>query len=300
MPQIHLIDGEMGGVGKSLFTRVLSHYCAEQKKDTLIVDADRSSYNVARFYKEARQSSFSEVDYNKTDLIWDEIEEKNRSVIVNLPAGAHEFVKQWLQQDNLIELGKEMGRMNGTVDPTKEVRFVKWFLCIATPDSIQKFLASVEEYKNTMTHILVRNQGLSTPAQWQAITNMVNLAKGTDKPLGFAEALTKTLDLKHVQQISLPKFLPYERDKLDQYGLTFAEALTNNTPGKRFKTLELQRIKTFIKQAISEIDHLNGIAFGENSFPKFADDTPKEKATGTSSQKERGVSSSTPKEKGGS
>jgi hypothetical protein len=38
--KIHKIDGEKGGVGKSLFARTLMHYCLGKKLDVTLVDWD--------------------------------------------------------------------------------------------------------------------------------------------------------------------------------------------------------------------------------------------------------------------
>jgi len=49
--KIHLIDGEKGGVGKSLFARVLIQYFMDKKYPFLAVDADRSNPDVLEFTK---------------------------------------------------------------------------------------------------------------------------------------------------------------------------------------------------------------------------------------------------------
>ena len=60
MARIHLIDGEKGGVGKSLFTRVMVQYAIDKKLEHSLVDADITNQDVKRFYNYAVDAFFSE------------------------------------------------------------------------------------------------------------------------------------------------------------------------------------------------------------------------------------------------
>ena len=86
MARIHLIDGEKGGVGKSLFTRVMVQYAIDNKLEHTLVDADITNQDVKRFYNYAVDAEFSEAvnKGDKADIIFELAREK--PVIVNLPA----------------------------------------------------------------------------------------------------------------------------------------------------------------------------------------------------------------------
>jgi MinD superfamily P-loop ATPase len=43
MATIHFIDGEKGGVGKSLFARVMVQYCLDKQLPYVLVEADQSN-----------------------------------------------------------------------------------------------------------------------------------------------------------------------------------------------------------------------------------------------------------------
>jgi MinD superfamily P-loop ATPase len=57
MPQIHLIDGEKGGVGKSFFARALVYYLNLKKLSFHLVDSDRSNPDVASRYPDQLTNS---------------------------------------------------------------------------------------------------------------------------------------------------------------------------------------------------------------------------------------------------
>ena len=42
MSNIHLIDGEKGGIGKSMFARTLAEYCQSIQIDFALIDTDRT------------------------------------------------------------------------------------------------------------------------------------------------------------------------------------------------------------------------------------------------------------------
>jgi MinD superfamily P-loop ATPase len=72
MPRIHLIDGEKGGVGKSLFARVMVQYAIDKKIEHSLVDTDMGNQDVKRFYDYAVNAEFSEAvsKGNKADIIF--------------------------------------------------------------------------------------------------------------------------------------------------------------------------------------------------------------------------------------
>ncbi len=106
--KIHLIDGEKGGVGKSLFARVLIQYFLDKNFPFFAVDTDRSNPDVSRIYESVcREALFSEDEkkFYEADRIFELAFEK--SVIVNLPAQVYPLVTKWMGRNNLIELGKQ-------------------------------------------------------------------------------------------------------------------------------------------------------------------------------------------------
>ncbi len=215
---IHLVDGEKGGCGKSFLSRAFIEYCISIGLDTTVVDADISNKDISKIYSGVETAFFSddEKQAQQADKIFDLAFEK--SVIVNLPAQVYTNVTQWIQRNDLIELGKE-----------NSITFVKWFVCTGGVDSVNFFLESLEDLGNQMLHVFVRNWGMCD--DWKYIDEMPE----------FIAAKTKY----NFTVMDLPKFPFWERNQVDRLGATFEDALAHHELG----VVSKQRVKNFLKQA---------------------------------------------------
>ncbi|MHC0066828.1 mobilization protein [Nostoc sp. UIC 10890] len=150
MAAIHFMDGEKGGVGKSLFARVMVQYCIDNKLSYELVEADQSNPDVGAFYPDNHKTAvFSESERKAYDA--DEIFNLalTTSVIVNLPAQVYPAVTDWIERNQILELtGKN------------KVKIYKWFVCSGGYDSVQLFMQSLERFENKIKHIFIRNCGL--------------------------------------------------------------------------------------------------------------------------------------------
>jgi len=160
MPQIHLIDGEKGGVGKSFFARALVYYLNLKKLSFHLVDSDRSNPDVASRYPDHSQTVFfSEVEKkaNDVDVIFNLSLEK--PVIVNLPSQIEVVVTNWIERNGLADdLGKEYG-----------LEVYKWFCCTGAHDSNTLFIESASKFKGRVHHVLIKNQAFSDEEDWKQI-----------------------------------------------------------------------------------------------------------------------------------
>jgi hypothetical protein len=215
---IHLVDGEKGGCGKSFLSRAFIEYCISIGLDTAIIDADISNKDISKIYSGIETAFFSddEKQAQQADKIFDLAFEK--SVIVNLPAQVYTNVTQWIQRNDLIELGKE-----------NSINFVKWFVCTGGVDSVNFFLKSLEDLGNEMLHIFVRNWGMCD--DWQYIDEMPE----------FIVAQSKY----NFTVMDFPKFPFWERNQVDRLGATFEGVLAHHELG----VVSKQRVKNFLKQA---------------------------------------------------
>jgi hypothetical protein len=160
MPQIHLIDGEKGGVGKSFFARALVYYLNLKKLSFHLVDSDRSNPDVASRYPERSQTVFfSEVEKkaNDVDVIFNLSLEM--PVIVNYPVKSKSLSATGLSaMDSLMTWGKNMG-----------LEVYKWFLCTGAHDSNTLFIESAQKFKGRVKHVLIKNQAFSDEDDWKQI-----------------------------------------------------------------------------------------------------------------------------------
>lgn len=250
-PTIHIVDGSGGGRGKSLFTCAMAHYCQTHNYPVQLFDADDAhNYNVKKFYTDAIELVLSEIEYQDLDKVWSSVEQ-HLIPLVNLPAGAHQFVYDWFKSNGLLELNlTSSGGMSS--EAGEPVRLVKWFLCNPSQQTLELFERSLEDYatypEGHVIHVFVRNLHLATERQWREFSNVIETQQASNgKPWKALFALP------HVKIMDFPKFPPYERDKWDKLGWTFAQTVAASD---HFHLLERQRVATFLKEFARAIDAL--------------------------------------------
>ncbi|HEY9782737.1 MAG TPA: hypothetical protein V6D09_21680 [Leptolyngbyaceae cyanobacterium] len=134
-------------LGKSLVVRTLIQYHLDRNKPFVAVETDRSIPDVAGVYKGLCQYAVfteNEKQADKADKIFEMAIDK--PVIVNLAAQSHRAVFDWIERNQLLELGTEHG-----------VSFCKWFVCNGGYDSFNLFTQSLTSYESRIQHILVRD-----------------------------------------------------------------------------------------------------------------------------------------------
>lgn len=219
---IHLIDGEKGGCGKSFFSRTFVEYCNSIAYDIAIVDADISNKDIATIYPNVEVAFFSDDEKlaSKADKIFDLAFEK--SVLVNLPAQVYSNVTDWIQRNDLVNLGKD-----------NSIKFIKWFVCMGGVDSVNFFLQSLDDFGNDIIHVFVRNQGLCD--EWEYINQMPEFQSAID-------------DYNFIV-MDFPKFPFWERNMIDRLGITFDMAIAHPD----LKVIPKQRVKNFLKVAYASL-----------------------------------------------
>jgi hypothetical protein len=224
MAIIHFIDGEKGGVGKSLFARVMVQYCIDRQLPYVLVEADRSNPDVGDIYPAAcEQAIFSEAERKAydADRIFDLA--LQTPVIVNLPAQIFPAVTDWIERNGVLEMGNQHG-----------VNICKWFLCTGGYDSVQLFIQSLNRFNGSVQHVFVRNWGLCD--DWSHLDSR--------------EELQQLMVKQKVPAIDFPKFSYRERDHLDAKRMAFSEGRESAELG----VLGKQRLHTFLKSAYQAID----------------------------------------------
>lgn len=224
MARIHLIDGEKGGVGKSLFTRVMVQYCINNKLDHALVDADITNQDVKRFYDYAIDAEFSESlnKGNKADIIFEEA--RTKPVIVNLPANVFPLVNNWITRGKLLDVADKYG-----------VDVCKWFICDGGFESIELFYKSMEKYQDKMQHVFVRNLGKTD--DWKFLDEESNYKNLKDK-------YKKTM-----QVIEFPLLYPGDRYFIDSNKFRFDDPQIE----EKMPIMSQQRLITFLEDSYLQI-----------------------------------------------
>lgn len=231
MPTIHFVDGEKGGVGKSMFARCLAHYFECHQLDYTLVDADTNN-DVFDCYGGIADISFkladeeialSSVEANKVDQIFEAALEK--PVLVNLPANVHEQVTYWITSNDLLSelITEESG-----------VTIIKWFLSNGEFDSLKAFNTSLGTFEDKLSHILVRNKGLLT-----------NWSKSEQSDL-----YQETYKQHQFTVIDFPGLPKTEQNYIQELRIPLSQILTN----RDLSILSRQRLTKFVRETLAAID----------------------------------------------
>ena len=224
MATIHFVDGEKGGVGKSIFARTIVQYCLDKQCSFVPIETDTSNPDLSSRYKDICQYAIFSVDekeHYKADKVFEIA--INKTVIVDLPAQSHKAVSKWIERNKLIENSKDYG-----------VKLCKWFVCSGGDGSVYSFIKSLDYYGLTIQHILVRNWGMCDYWEdWDEDEELQNLIKKYK-----------------VKVIDFPK-LPYkERFVIDKNKLSFSAAREY----EKLTILGKKRVVDFLKDTYAEIE----------------------------------------------
>ncbi|PSB68587.1 hypothetical protein C7B61_00160 [filamentous cyanobacterium CCP1] len=229
MADIHLFGGEKGGVGKSLVCRAAVQYHLDNKLDVSVFDTDRSNPDVRRIYGDAakcRVAVFSEGEKyeDKANQIYNAALKKR--VLCNLPAQVMIPVRNWFENNELLEIAAEDG-----------VRFYQWFVSDGGYDSLNLLGKSMESLGPTVQHIMVKNYGKSD--DWEAFEQ--------------DEALQALLVEQKAIIVNFPKFIgSVERNRMDSENMTFAQARED----KQLGSISRQRVKKFLREAYAAFEEV--------------------------------------------
>ena len=224
MATIHFVDGEKGGVGKSLFARTIVQYCLDKQYSFVPIETDTSNPDLSNRYKDICQYAIFSVDekeHYKADKVFEIAIDK--TVIVDLPAQSHKAVSKWIERNKLIENSKDYG-----------VKICKWFVCSGGRGSVSSFTKSLDYYGLKIQHILVRNWGMYD--NWE----------DWDED----EELQELIKKYKVKVIDFPKLAYKEIFVIDKENLSFDAAIEY----EEFGVLSKQRVVDFLKATYAEIE----------------------------------------------
>ncbi len=229
MATIYLIDGEKGGVGKSLFCRCLLHFLERKKIAYKLVDTDPKP-DVAQIYKGRVDIQFAASDeatvmYSQTAGEVDQIIDMamKEDVIVNLPGKVHQQVKFWIEGNNLLD--EKFIKKSG-------VSFCKFFLSNGSDISLDLLEDSLQTYKGKLPHILVRNQGLKL--DWSEIIK--------------SDRYQKLKSDHQFLEIDFPGLRRTDLDFIDKKQQPFSKVIGE------LPLLPQQRVETFLSDTIAAIE----------------------------------------------
>lgn len=228
MKEIHIFNGEKGGVGKSWVCKTAVAFHLRRKLSFAAYDADRTNANVLRAYGDVagvKPVIFSEAEEfdSAANAIFNSAADGKR-VLVNLPAQVMPALSAWIDQNDLFEMAEDA-----------QVEWVNWFVSDGEADSVDLFDQVLDRFGVNMRHVFVANYGRTK--KWDMLMS--------DK------SLLARMKQMNVKLVRFPKFIGADdRKRIDQLALTFDEALVSD----QFERFGRQHVKSFLKLAFAEFD----------------------------------------------
>ncbi|HEY9597784.1 MAG TPA: mobilization protein [Cyanophyceae cyanobacterium] len=233
MSQIHFIDGEKGGVGKSFFTKALVYHCLTKKLKFYLIDSDRSNPDVHKRHPDISQTIFfSEVEKKSNDA--DKIFELSleQPCIVNLPSQIEAIVSGWIERNGLADdLGAQY-----------KLEIYKWFVCTGGHDSITLFIESCEKFAPKIKHVLVQNYFSADEDDWEMIYR------------GYPK-LEEVIKKHNIPCLAFPRLGTSDKNLIDQHQWTFEQTIDKENT--EIGALSKQRVVTFLRNVGNNLDPLN-------------------------------------------
>jgi hypothetical protein len=222
---IHLVDGEKGGVGKTVFSRALLQWFLDHEIPVWGVEADSSNLDLLSTYGKDRVKPVVLTEDEKLSLRTDKLFQFaiERALVVNLPSRSYKPLTHWLEKNEIIEMGKETG-----------VGLVRWFVSNGTHESVNSLKQNLITWGDRIPHVLVRN--LYMRDDWSGLENQ--------------SELMDLLKKFRVLTIDMPKLDYDERDIIDNKRLTFGDALSGND----LSMLQKRRVKRFLSFVYEQVE----------------------------------------------
>lgn len=227
MGGIHFVGGEKGGVGKSVVSRVLAQYFIDHKVPFVALDGDASHPAMRRYY-ETWSEPLALTELESMDRIAEHAVEKERRVLVDLPAQSAAFVRTWIESGDVLGFARE-----------NEIPVRLWHVTDGGYDSVELLAALVRRYAKDVGYVVVRNHGRSRDFS----------------QLDESEALAEVLALGgHV--IDVPELHAAAMYRIDRYGSSFWAAANDESSPLRLAPMDRRRMQRWIKDCYAQLERV--------------------------------------------
>jgi len=223
MSNIHFVGGEKGGVGKSVFARLLAQYHIDRGLPFCAFDTDRSHAALLRFYGDYTVLTDVDACNDSADQIVEAALERPRDVIVDLAAQTAAPLFQWIDEIDLMTLAADEG-----------IGLVFWQLMDDGADSIALLRAMLQRHDGREHLVAVRNLGRAGD---------FGRFDSSPERADAEQAGVLLMDLPALQQATMRK--------VDHQAASFWAA-ANNREG--LGLMDRQRVKVWLRKAYASLD----------------------------------------------
>lgn len=223
---IHFVGGEKGGVGKSVFARLLCQWFVDHSAKFAALDADPAQGALLSGYGGSCQAVDLSV-FESADQIMDRALGASRDVVVDLPAHSHRELVRWLRESDVVAFAADTG-----------VRLVFWLVTDGSVASIATLETIASEFAASAEVVLVWNQ------RW-----------ATDPSARETSGLVRELTRRGGRMIVLPLLDPALVSKWESGRNGPGLALRESPSGAHALTpMERQRMARWLSQGYAEVE----------------------------------------------
>jgi hypothetical protein len=228
MSIIHFVGGEKGGVGKSVFARLLAQFFIDKQMPFKALDADVSNASLLRVYADyCRPVDLAQID--SVDEIFRLADEKpGRQVLVDLPAQSERPLTQWMDNAGIAELAEE-----------SEIRLVFWHVMDDSKDALVALSRLLARYGESVRYGVVKNAG-----------------RGKDFSLFDHSPVRAEAQRLQAHMLELPELHGPVMRKIDRFDASFWAAINNPAAEEGFTRLESQRAKVWQWRVFEQLSAL--------------------------------------------
>jgi hypothetical protein len=229
MPNIHLIGGEKGGVGKSLVARVLAQYLIDRETPFIGFDTDRSHGALMRFY-EGFASPVLVDRYEALDAIMEAaVAHPERRVLVDLAAQTHEPLVRWMDESGVLNLADEMS-----------ISIHYWHVMDSGKDSVDLLRKLLDRFAKDLHYVLVRNQVRG---------NNFSVLEDSGEQARAIDMGAQVVAIKHLHDAVI--------NKIDATNSSFwAAKNVADKDGPGLGLMDRQRVKMWLRDVYREFDSI--------------------------------------------
>jgi hypothetical protein len=228
MSMIHFVGGEKGGVGKSVFARLLAQYFIDAPLPFTALDADVSNASLLRVYADyCRPVDLSHFD-SADDIFALAAEAPERHVLVDLPAQGERPLAVWMDHGGIAELVAEL-----------QIPLVFWHVMDDSKDAVVALSRLFSRHGDSVRYCVVKNAG-----------------RGRDFSLFDHSPVRAEAERLGAYVLELPELHGPVMRKIDRFDASYWAAINNPTLGEGFTRMDRQRVKVWQWRSFKQLSSL--------------------------------------------
>jgi hypothetical protein len=228
MSTIHFVGGEKGGVGKSVFARLLAQYFIDKPMPFTALDADVSNASLLRVYADyCRPVDLGLLD-SADDIFTLAGEHPDRHVLVDLPAQGERPLAVWMDNGGIVDLVDEM-----------KIPLVFWHVMDDSKDAVVALSRLLSRHGSSVRYCVVKNAG-----------------RGKDFSLFDHSPVRAEAERLHAHILELPELHGPVMRKIDRLDASYWAAINSPSLGDGFTRMDSQRVKVWQWRIFKQLSSL--------------------------------------------